>query len=133
MPSSSWELDDFEARFATSAVNPHDWWGPAERGTHWVFVDEAGYEAFWKEWCKPVIFADDPVTDQLAVNNFAAAIDHPRSTILRLPEVVKRTGLSKSTIYAKIANRTFPAQILLGSRTSGWQDEHVQSWIRNPT
>jgi len=36
--------------------------------------------------------------------------------LLRLPDVKAVTGLSKSTIYAKIADGTFPKQISLGPR-----------------
>lgn len=37
--------------------------------------------------------------------------------LLRLPEVKHLMGLSKSTIYTRIAEDLFPRQISLGSRT----------------
>ncbi|MDE0879134.1 MAG: AlpA family transcriptional regulator [Sphingomonas bacterium] len=49
--------------------------------------------------------------------------------ILRLPEVKSRTGLSRSSIYAKIADDTFPKQKKLGHRIVGWFESDVTAWI----
>jgi prophage regulatory protein len=49
--------------------------------------------------------------------------------LLRLPEVKNRTGLSKSTIYARIAEDSFPRQIPLGSRTVVWLESDIENWI----
>ncbi|PHS16402.1 MAG: AlpA family transcriptional regulator [Kangiella sp.] len=51
------------------------------------------------------------------------------NTILRLPAVIKRTGLSKSSIYAFIANRKFPRPISLGERAVGWSEYDIDRWI----
>ena len=51
------------------------------------------------------------------------------NTILRLPDVIKRTGLSKSTIYLYIEHGKFPAQIRLGSRSVGWIEAQIDGWI----
>ena len=40
--------------------------------------------------------------------------------IMRLPEVKLVTGLSRSTIYFRIALGTFPKQVSLGGRAVGW-------------
>ena len=40
--------------------------------------------------------------------------------ILRLPEVKKSTGLSRSTIYLRISQGTFPKPVCLGRRAVGW-------------
>jgi prophage regulatory protein len=50
--------------------------------------------------------------------------------ILRRPEVQNRTGLSRSTIYAKIVANEFPKSIRLGRRAVGWLESDVVSWIR---
>ena len=47
--------------------------------------------------------------------------------ILRLPEVLALTGLSRSTIYLRVEEGTFPKQINLGSRAVGWLDSDVQN------
>ena len=40
--------------------------------------------------------------------------------ILRLPAVKTKTGLSRSTIYARILQGTFPLALTLGPNTVGW-------------
>jgi len=49
--------------------------------------------------------------------------------LLRLPQVKATTGLSKSTIYARIAEGTFPKQIPIGPRLVVWVESDIQSWI----
>ena len=51
------------------------------------------------------------------------------TTILRLPTVKERTGLSRSTIYLRISNGTFPSSISLGGRAVGWVSDEIQLWI----
>jgi prophage regulatory protein len=50
-------------------------------------------------------------------------------TILRLPAVKETTGLSRSTIYLRIAEGTFPRPVSLGSRAVGWLQAEVQQWL----
>ena len=49
--------------------------------------------------------------------------------ILRLPAVKARTGLSRSSIYLRIANKEFPASISLGGRAVGWLETEINSWL----
>ena len=49
--------------------------------------------------------------------------------ILRLPSVKARTGLSRSTIYLRIAEGTFPKQLNLGARAIGWLEGDINAWI----
>lgn len=49
--------------------------------------------------------------------------------VLRLPEVKKMTGLSRSSIYAMVANKSFPKPIKLGERAVGWLETEVAEWI----
>ena len=51
------------------------------------------------------------------------------TTILRLPAVKARTGLSRSTIYLRISKGTFPAPVSLGGRAVGWIDSEIQGWL----
>ena len=51
--------------------------------------------------------------------------------ILRLPEVMVMTGLSKSTIYLWIGKEKFPAHISLGARSIGWIEQEVEEWIES--
>ena len=51
-------------------------------------------------------------------------------TILRLPEVKKSTGLSRSSIYLRISEGTFPKPISLGGRAVGWLEAEIQDWLQ---
>lgn len=50
-------------------------------------------------------------------------------TILRLPAVKARTGLSRSTIYLRVAEGTFPKPVSLGGRAVGWVESEIQQWL----
>lgn len=50
--------------------------------------------------------------------------------ILRLPAVKGRTGLSRSTIYLKVTEGTFPKPIQLGARAVGWLESEITDWIQ---
>jgi prophage regulatory protein len=53
-------------------------------------------------------------------------------TILRRKEVQARTGLSRSTIYARVAAGTFPSPIDLGGgRAVGWVDAEIEAWVQS--
>jgi len=58
----------------------------------------------------------------------AAAADR----FLRLPEVIQRTGLSRATLYRKIQKGTFPRQVEISLRCSGWRESEITEWSRNP-
>ena len=49
--------------------------------------------------------------------------------ILRLPQVKTQTGLSRSSIYQRIAEDSFPKQFSLGGRAVGWLSSDVDNWI----
>lgn len=52
-------------------------------------------------------------------------------TILRLPKVIKRTGLSRSSIYLRISKGDFPSPISLGGRAVGWLENEVEGWLND--
>jgi prophage regulatory protein len=51
-------------------------------------------------------------------------------SILRLPAVKTRTGLSRSTIYLRVSQGTFPKPVSLGGRAVGWLEAEVQDWLQ---
>ena len=51
------------------------------------------------------------------------------TSILRLPSVKTRTGLSRSTIYLRISEGRFPKPISLGGRAVGWIEEEINDWL----
>lgn len=48
---------------------------------------------------------------------------------MRLPDVMERTGLSRSTLYALEAQGQFPRHVKLGERCSAWVETEVDTWI----
>lgn len=51
--------------------------------------------------------------------------------ILRLPAVLERVGLSRSSIYARIKIGDFPAPVRLGVHAVGWLESAVDEWVRS--
>ena len=49
--------------------------------------------------------------------------------IMKLPELVQRTKISRSAVYAMIARNEFPRPVRLGRRAVGWRVEDVEAWI----
>ena len=49
--------------------------------------------------------------------------------ILRLYEVIKMLGVSKSTIYKWMKDGDFPRGILLGPNCRGWLSEDITNWL----
>lgn len=52
--------------------------------------------------------------------------------IIRLKTVLNRTGLSRSTVYRKIAEGTFPPQVRISVNGAGWHESELNRWIANP-
>ena len=51
--------------------------------------------------------------------------------ILRRNEVEQIVGLSRSTIYAMMAEKTFPKPIKLGRRAVGWRSSDIEKWLKD--
>ncbi len=49
--------------------------------------------------------------------------------IIRLPKVIDKTGLSRSTIYLRMSKGEFPLSISLGDRAIGWVEGDVDLWV----
>jgi len=64
-----------------------------------------------------------------------SAIALQTNCILRMPEAIKRTGLSRSMIYYKINHTSkyydplFPRPIKLGLRSIGFLESEIEGWI----
>jgi prophage regulatory protein len=52
--------------------------------------------------------------------------------IIRLKTVLARTGLSRSTLYRKIAEGTFPPQVKISVHGAGWHESAINGWIADP-
>ena len=51
--------------------------------------------------------------------------------LIRLPEVVLRTGLSRSEIYRRTLAGTFPKPNRLSHKVAVWSEESVTAWVRS--
>lgn len=51
------------------------------------------------------------------------------TNVLRLPQLLKKVGLSRSAIYAAISEQRFPPPVRLGIRAVGWLEEEVEAWV----
>ena len=51
------------------------------------------------------------------------------NNIIRLPQAIEKTGLSRSTIYSLISRGEFPQKIKLSPRTMGFLEAEVDAWI----
>ena len=49
--------------------------------------------------------------------------------LIRLPEVKRRVGLGRSTIYRFMESGTFPKAYKLGPRAIAWSEAEVDNWI----
>ena len=52
--------------------------------------------------------------------------------IIRIKSVLQLTGLSRSTLYRKVAAGSFPKQIKIAERCAGWRQSAIDAWLRNP-
>ena len=55
--------------------------------------------------------------------------EYREASILRRPQVERRTGLSRSTLYQYIKDGQFPKAISLGPRSVGWLESEISDWI----
>ena len=50
-------------------------------------------------------------------------------SLIRLPEVQRRTGYSKAWIYRLMAEQRFPSSIKIGSRAIAFIESEIDEWI----
>lgn len=53
------------------------------------------------------------------------------TSLLRLPQVLARVGVSRATLYTRIKEGAFPRPVALGPRSVAWPSDEVESWIRS--
>lgn len=58
------------------------------------------------------------------------ATDSEELKWMRLPEVMKMTGLSRSSIYQLMKDGKFPKSIRISERTTVWVYAEVQTWMQ---
>ncbi|PIG09734.1 AlpA family transcriptional regulator [Comamonas sp. 26] len=67
----------------------------------------------------------------LMIENMMKNSISPEDRFLRLPEVLERLTVSRSSFYAGMKTGIFPAPKKLGARTSVWLDSEITEFIRS--
>lgn len=62
----------------------------------------------------------------------ATPIDRSADSLMKLPDVMRRTALSRTTIYRRISEGTFPRPIPTGANSVRWYESDIGRWIANP-
>ena len=65
------------------------------------------------------------------ISNWNTAMPE-QDRIIRLKTVLHRSGLSRSTVYRKMNEGTFPPRIKVNINGIGWQESELNRWIANP-
>ncbi len=120
-PPEKWEIDDFVPRFRHCACDPVRWVDASAAPTHWIFVNTEDVEIFLKRWEVGL----DPNNN--SATPMPAAV--PKEDMLRLPSVLQRTGLSRSTLYDLIKKGRFPKPFKISERSSGWRLVDIEEWL----
>ncbi len=51
--------------------------------------------------------------------------------MLRAPEVMACTGLSRVTIWRRVRAGKFPAPLVLGENSIGWTAQSIEDWLES--
>ena len=51
--------------------------------------------------------------------------------LIKMKDVTKKTGMSRSTVYELIGKGGFPKQVKLGPRSIAFVEAEIDLWIRN--
>jgi predicted DNA-binding transcriptional regulator AlpA len=86
------------------------------------------FEALCERWC--AVFGELPPMGSLSVDAEPSDPLPADDTTINMKEVVRITGLSKSTIKRWVSDPTndFPKPDKLSTRRIGWRAEHVKAW-----
>ena len=60
-----------------------------------------------------------------------AGMSTEENRIVRLPEVMRLTGLSKATIHRRYRDGTFPQPVRLGPQSIGWWRAEILEWLES--
>jgi prophage regulatory protein len=58
----------------------------------------------------------------------ASLPDGQSAPLMRMPTVIRWTGLARSTIYRLIAEEKFPAPVVLAARAVAWRRTDLERW-----
>lgn len=67
-------------------------------------------------------------TEPIVTGRAMVSVASEEVHFLRLPEVKAVTGLSKTSLYGLIRERSFPPPVRLGARSVAWVRSEVSQW-----
>ena len=132
--ASVWERDDFRSIFARSALDltrPFDEDAPP---THWIFLDVEDFDRVVQrslgEYREPVAEPTAETPSQPVPASSPGIMRH--GDHVRMPELERRTGMSRATIYRRIAERRFPESIPIDGNIAVWRESDIAEWLAEP-
>ena len=58
-------------------------------------------------------------------------MNRDEEVLLRVQDVINRTGLSRATIYEKMARGAFPPSVKIGKRAVAWRSSDISAGIKS--
>lgn len=77
---------------------------------------------------QPVTARESARIDLLFVSEVSSQVIIPMQ-IYRRPEIERRLGISRSTVYLWLRKGQFPPPIKLGQRAIGWRASDIEAWL----
>lgn len=135
LAAADWELDDFRPRMARSALNRKVPFDNDSDLTHWIFVELEDFNRIVEASCADVLPTRPSAAAKADGGGTIARAAVPILTEdrhLRMPELERRTGMSRATIYRRIDAGRFPSQIPMDGNIAAWWESEVSEWLANP-
>jgi len=54
---------------------------------------------------------------------------HMKERLIRIRDVMERTGLSRTVLYRKIQHNDFPQPVRITIRCVGWLESEINAWV----
>lgn len=154
IPPVMWELDDPLPRFATGELNLESWTDANAEPTHRIFVNRDQFDQFLVTVGRQTYLTKDQVAAvadphfkarRIASGNLAPQgpvfglpllgvtksedrVSAPDLSLVPISQVMKMTGMGRTSVYKQIDRGHFPQPVKIGSR-SGWPKAEVLDWI----
>ena len=131
LAASVWERDDYRPVFDRSALDPARPFDGDAPPTHWIFLDAEDFDEMVQ---RSVGLAEDVNPGPPDVSDLEPLPTPGRAVgqHVRMPELERRTGMSRATIYRRIAEKRFPERIPMDGNISAWRESDVAEWLANP-
>jgi predicted DNA-binding transcriptional regulator AlpA len=129
-------LDDFRPRLSKSAFDPAHPYDPAAEPTHWIFVELESFNRVVEASCgnpQLAAAAETKAFRKQPERDIPAKEEPDREDrYVRLPEIERRTGMSRATIYRRISSGRFPKQVPMDGNVAVWLESEFAAWLANP-